>query len=274
MKVAILGLGLVGGSLGLALKGRGVRVVGVERRELLEHAAVLAVADELVDTADDGAVRAAYADVDMVVLAAPIQAILHELPRAVASARAVTDVGSTKRAIAGASSARHFVPGHPMAGGSSAGAENARRDLFQGRPWLLCPDGRDEDALGLVSELIGLVGADIVHLDADAHDRLVAVTSHAPQLLASLLVVLAERRRALAIAGAGFFATTQTAGGNPAIWRDILATNGDRIAEVLDELGRELDAVRRALASGDPATGITLIADARRIRSGTPRGSG
>lgn len=269
MRVAIFGLGLVGGSLGLALKGRGVHVTGVELTDVIEHAAVRAVADVVIDAADDVAVRAAYASVDLVVLAAPVGAIISELPRAVACAPAVTDAGSTKRAIArAAKDAAHFVPGHPMAGGSESGAEHARGDLFRERRWILCPEGRATTALEMTETMLTLVGAELVCLTAEDHDRSVALTSHAPQLLASLLVVLAERHRSTSTTGSGFWAMTQTAGANPTIWRDILATNGDYIAEALRDLGGEL-----ANIAADPSAGLAIIEEARRLRGGAASGS-
>lgn len=273
--VAIFGLGLIGGSLGLALKARGVRVVGVERSDMLQRAEVRAVSGSVIDRADDSAVRAAYAAADLVVLAAPVSAIVAELPRALASATAVTDVGSTKRVIAAASNgAPHFVPGHPMAGGSSSGAEHSRSDLFQGRRWILCSEGRSAAVVERVEELLTLVGAVVVRLDAVDHDRAVAVTSHVPQLLASWLVVLAERRGSTPVSGAGFAAATQTAGANPTIWRDILATNGDFIGEALTDLGGEIARIAQQLKAGDPSSGVELIEEARRLRGGTTRGSG
>jgi prephenate dehydrogenase len=269
MRIAIFGLGLVGGSLGLALKGRGVHVTGIELGELVEHAAVQAVADEVIDATNDVAVRAAYASVDLCVLAAPVSAIVSELPRAIASAPAVTDTGSTKRVIsAAAKDVAHFVPGHPMAGGSESGAEHARGDLFRERPWILCSHGRAAAAIETTEAMLTLVGAQLVRLSAEEHDRSVAFTSHAPQLLASLLVMLAERRGNMSTAGTGFWTMTQNAGANPAIWRDILATNGDFIAEALRELGSEL-----ASAATDPSAGLAIIEEARRLRGGANGGS-
>lgn len=274
MKVAIFGLGLVGGSLGLALKGRGVHVTGVELGSNVSVAAVRAVADTVIDSGDDSAVRAAYASVDLVVLATPVSSIVSELPRALDSAPAVTDAGSTKRVIAAASGASaHFVPGHPLAGGSSSGAEHARGDLFHGRRWVLCPDARDAQAVERTEEMVTLVGAEIVRMSVEDHDRSLAATSHVPQLLASLLVVLAARRGNASTTGTGFAVMTQTAGANPAIWRDILATNGDFIAHALNDLGGELGEMARGLLEGDPSAGVSVIEEARRLRSGAAGGS-
>src|SRR5207237_479272 len=109
------------------------------------------------------------------------------------SAQVITDCGSTKRSIcarvAGLPRARRFVPSHPMAGGPEGGSGLARADLFEGQTWLICPENADPDALERVEELVGLVGAKSVHISVAAHDRAVAFTSHAPQLLASALSV-------------------------------------------------------------------------------------
>lgn len=265
--VAIFGLGLIGGSLALALRARAVRVTGIDRGEVIQREEVRVVADVVIDTTDDRAVREAYQGVDLVVLAAPIAGIRAELGRALASAAVVTDVGSTKREIVrDAGAATHFVPGHPLAGGSESGAEHARGDLFHARRWILCPEGSSPAALERVETLVDLVGAQSLRLGVDAHDRAVAVTSHVPQLLASALVLLSERHQSGVAEGPGFASTTRIAGGNPEIWRDILATNADSIASVLGELAGELAALSKALEKGESDSALAVIAAARRSK--------
>jgi prephenate dehydrogenase len=268
--VAICGIGLIGGSLALALRGRGVRVTGIDRDDVIQDVIVQGITDSVVDRADDSAVRAVYASVDLVVLCAPIAGIRSELGRALGSAAVVTDVGSTKREIVtDAAHARHFVGGHPLAGGSEAGAASARGDLFHGRRWVLCPEDADSAAVEQVEALVSLVGAEPARMTAAAHDRAVAITSHLPQLLASALVGLSERHQSGLAEGPGFASTTRIAGGNPQIWRDILVTNADAVAAVLAELITDLETVQRSLERGEADAALSLVEAARRMRGGT-----
>ncbi len=227
-EVAILGLGLVGGSLAHACRARSLRVIGIDRANVLALPEARAAADVLVDVADDSAVRNALGAADLVVLAAPVSAIVSELPRALEAAALVTDCGSTKREIVyAAGSAAHFVGGHPLAGGTDAGVVHARADLFEGCRWILCPETATPEAVRTVEEFVRSLGAEVVFLSAKAHDQSVALTSHVVQLVGSALVLAAEKRGAEIAAGPGFVGATQGAGGNPDVWRDILATNAD-----------------------------------------------
>ncbi|GMV16862.1 MAG: prephenate dehydrogenase/arogenate dehydrogenase family protein [Polyangiaceae bacterium] len=269
MKLCVVGFGLIGGSIAAASRARrpGARVVAVDASAVLASASVRALSDERVDASDGPAVERALAAADLAVLAAPVSAIEAELGRALAHARLVTDCGSTKRAIVASaeSSVRRgrFVPGHPLAGGPSGGADAARADLFEGQRWILCPEAADADAFARVEAFVRALGATPVTMSAAEHDRAVALTSHVPQLLASALVVLSERRRAGAAEGPGFAGATRVAGGNPAVWRDILVTNADEIASALAELGAELSRVAGDLSRADPNAALALIESAR-----------
>ena len=156
-----------------------------------------------------------------------------------------------------------------MAGGPEGGAALARADLFQEQTWLLCPQHSDPDAVARVEELVALVGAKSVHLSLDAHDRAVAYTSHAPQLLASALSVLATRAHALPAAGPAYRATTRSAGGAEVMWHDIFAANADEISLVLRQLAAELEGVAQGLEASPPdlRAALTLLAQARLARS-------
>lgn len=274
MRLAIVGFGLIGGSLALAARARGVAtaVTAVDRPASLVRARERAAADTFVDVGDTGALHAALAAADLTVLAAPVSVIEELVAVALESAPVVTDAGSTKRAVtlAAARSPRRawFVPGHPMAGLPSGGVENARADLFEGRQWLLSPEGVEPSALGLVERLVSGVGATPERLSVEAHDRAVAVTSHVPQLLANALVVLAERGAARSAVGPAFEGATRVAGGAEAMWRDIFATNADEIARALAGLEDELGRVRQALARQPPDLGpaLALLERARLAR--------
>ena len=278
VRLTVIGFGLIGGSLALAARARSLssRVIGIDRSDVIANPTAHAAADEMVDASDESAVRRAIAEADLVVVATPVGAIEAMIGEILDLARTVTDCGSTKRAIverARKSSRRsRFVPGHPMAGLPFGGIERAREDLFVGRPWLLSPDGADSDALELVETLIRAVGAEPLHLTIEQHDRAVALTSHLPQLLASALSVLAEKRGAAVAAGPAFESATRVAGGGEAMWRDILATNADEVSAVIDALCDELEQVTRGLRKDPPDLGaaLNLLERARVVRGTKP----
>ena len=272
-RVAIVGLGLIGGSLGLSLKRKlsGVHVLGVDFAAVLAARQARGAADELVDAADDQAVLRAAESAELVVLATPVSAVIRALPALLERAQVVTDCGSTKRAIVAATAnvARRgrFVPGHPMAGRAGAGVEQASAEIFERRPWILCPDSSDKDAEALVEQMVRAVGAEPVRMSAEDHDRAVAITSHVPQLLASALAVLAQRRDADRSAGPAFESATRVAGGAESMWRDIFATNADEIVRALDELVAVLGNAAHDL--DDKAdNALALLREARRVRGG------
>ena len=257
-KIAILGLGLIGGSLALAARRTWPRglVIGVDDKAVLEQAMVL----HAIDVAADDPVVAAEAD--LVVLAAPVRAniaLLDELADHVTGSAVVTDVSSTKREIVAA--ARRlperlpFVGGHPFAGAPRGGIAHARPDLFTGRPWLFTPaDDRHGEALERLQRFVSAIGAVPRVLPPPAHDRLLAFLSHLPQLTASALmhVVGAEAGDdGLALTGRGLADTTRLASSPASIWQDICATNRDEVAAALDALIGELQTLRDDLGSGE-----------------------
>ncbi len=273
-RVAVFGLGLIGGSLALALRSRrpGVDVCGIDHPGVIASDAARAAAQTLLDAGDERSVTAAVNEADIVIFATPVRAICAALPRVLERARVVTDCGSTKRAIAAAAGASprrgRFVPGHPMAGRPGSGLAQATADLFQGRRWILCGENSDADAVEQVEGLIREVGAEPVRLTAEEHDRAVALTSHVPQVVASALKVLAARRNAELAAGPGFASATRVAGGSDAMWSDIFATNRDEVARALRELSGELEqaAVDLERDAETPSRILKLLAAARALR--------
>lgn len=270
-RLSIVGLGVIGGSLARALRARlpRLRLVGVERAEVVAAGAWPALVDECLVETDEAAVQAAFAGSDIIVLAAPINGIQRWLAPALASGRVVTDCGSTKRELVAAASrlsrASRFVPGHPMAGAGAARAA-AEADLFEGRSWILCPDGVDADALAGVESLIRTVGARSVHMTAAQHDRAVALTSHAPRLLSSVLTGLVERERAFAAAGPAFERLLRGAGGDTEMWGEVLRSNADEVARALRALLAELGRCTDGLERGELAPSLDVLAAAERAR--------
>jgi len=273
-QLAIFGFGLVGASIAAAVRqsAPNIEIVAIDLPEVIGTNAVRALAHQFVANDEPARIEAVARTADLCVLAAPVSVITAQLPGLLEFAQVVTDCGSTKRsicaAIARSPRAGRFVPGHPMAGGPEGGATLARSDLFRDQSWLLCPENSDKDAVSRVEALVQLVGAKVVHMTLAAHDKAVAYTSHAPQLFASALSALAADAGALAAAGPAFRATTRSAGGSEAMWRDIFAANADEIALVLRQLCAELGAVARGLegAPSDTHAALSLLARARAAR--------
>lgn len=248
-RVAIVGVGLIGGSLGLAIRERhpDVRVVGVDRDEdTLERARDRGAIHEGHRSLSEGAVGA-----DLVVLATPVSAILehlNELPSILDADALVTDVGSTKRAICQRGHdalGERFVGGHPLAGSERTGVDAARADLFQSRIWALTPENDGEPPTHL-SALIENLGATVMPMTSKRHDRVVAATSHLPQLLS---VALGARLaddvdhddrvgRLISSGGADWLRLARSPS---ALWRDVVATNADFIHDEIRTLVTELE---------------------------------
>jgi prephenate dehydrogenase len=255
-RVAIVGYGLIGASLGMAVKQQwpSALLIAVDRKDVIESA----MRRHAADIGGDDLVMAAEAD--LVVLAAPVRTnirLLGELAECVPGEALVTDVGSTKREVVEAARALperlRFIGGHPLAGAAAGGIVAARADLFRGRPWILTPgEPHGHTALELKAALEA-IGAQVQMLSPEAHDALVAYLSHLPQLVATALmhVVGAEAGAdGLALAGRGLRDTTRLAASPPDIWADILATNHDNIGPAVDRL---VAALRRLQAGMDPA---------------------
>jgi len=269
-QVSIIGLGLIGGSLARALRRAlpQLRLIGIERAATLPKLPA-GLVDEALAEHDEAAVDEALAASELICIATPVGAISGWLARALQHPGVVTDCGSSKRAIAEAASAlpdrRRFVPGHPMAG---AGADRGAlaSELFEGRTWLLCPEHADPLALDAVERLVARVGARPVRMTAVAHDRAVALTSHAPRLVASTLLALAEHEGALDAAGPAFERITRGAGGSLSMWRDILGSNADEIARALRLIVRELDSCAEELEGNRTDRNLRTLAAAERAR--------
>jgi prephenate dehydrogenase len=250
--IAIVGVGLIGGSIALAVKRRwpATTVVGIDRQPVLETARQTGVIDRGSEGLD-GVERA-----QLVVLAAPVlqnAAALQELPRVVQDA-VITDVGSTKRTIVEAARVLPpelpFVGGHPLSGAAAGGVEAARPDLFTDRPWLLTRSASTTDAaLDSLTRFVTGLGAIPRVIDAVEHDRLLAFLSHLPQLTVSALMhVVGDHAGAegLALAGRGLHDTTRLASSPASPWRDIVASNGDNIGIAIDALIAALDELKSA----------------------------
>ena len=259
--VAIVGVGLIGGSLGLALKARRLahRVVGVERSDDCLQAALARGA------IDSGtlSLTEAVADADIVVLCPAAGQILELLPSVLSAVKpgaVVTDVGSTKGAIVRqAGSAGAFVGGHPMCGSEQGGVEAATPLLFEEAAWAVTPsDASDPSAVQTVQKLAQSVGATTLLLAPDAHDAMLAVTSHLPHVLAAALIRQAHQMQGhhpqtQQLTAGSFNDGTRVAASPPEIWRDVCLSNRAALLHALQTFRGELDALEAAIADSDAA---------------------
>jgi prephenate dehydrogenase len=257
-KVAVLGVGLIGGSIGLAARRRlEAEVVGFGRSpERLARAVELGALDR-------GAASLAEAceGAELVFCAGPVAALPAQAGEALAASgpeTVVTDVGSTKgELVAALGGDERFIGGHPLAGAETAGVENAREDLFEGARWFLTPTERSSGLLydRLQRAVTGL-GARPQAIDPATHDRVMATISHLPHVVANALVAeaaetLTRDSERLPEVGPSFRDTTRVAGSNPAIWADIFASNADAVADSVEAVARRLQEAAALIRSGD-----------------------
>lgn len=261
MTVTIVGVGLIGGSLGLALarKRQDLRIIGWGRREsTLGRACELgAITGYSLD------LNAAVRESDLVVLCTPVDILPHQAVQVLQHCRrdaVVTDVGSVKASIVTAveqslpaDRAARFVGGHPLAGSELTGVEHARADLFEGKRCILTPGSvTSPAALDTAYEIWRTVGADVVLMRPDTHDRLLAATSHLPHVVATALVN-ALPSEAIPFVASGFLDTTRIAASSADVWIPILLHNREHILNEVRELNRQIAELVSALEAGDEA---------------------
>jgi prephenate dehydrogenase len=255
VRIALAGVGLIGGSIGLAARERlGAHVVGYNRSPaVLDLALERGAIDEAATSiAAIGAADIAIAGVAVDALPTVVASLCEALPDAV-----VTDVGSTKAALVDAIDHPNFIGGHPLAGAEATGVAHARADLFQGATWYLTPLPATPGVLyeRLARFVAGLGAVPTAIAPAD-HDRLMAVVSHLPHVVANLLVAqVAEALggETLPATGPSFRDATRVAGSNPELWAQIYSANRVALGEQIDDLVRRLGEVRALLDAGDPA---------------------
>lgn len=264
----VVGCGLIGGSIGLALRHAGWHVTGRDvDTATLEQALHLGALDAVGDDP--------IAEITFV--ATPVGATAAEVQRALATTSGiVTDVASVKAPLLPLMADPRYVGGHPMAGSEQEGVTGARADLFSGAVWVLTPvPDTDDEAFATVRSVVTSLGAEVVALPPEDHDRMVAVVSHVPHLAAATLMALAderssEHRALLRLAAGGFRDMTRVASGHPAIWPDICVTNKEAIVAALDRYVDELVRVRNIVAEGDRDALMARLHAARSARRSLP----
>lgn len=277
-KVAIIGLGLLGGSLGLALRERlpDIATTGYDRdpttRQRAAERGLVGTVCESAAEAVDGA--------DLVVLCVPVGAMAdaaRELAPALAAGAVVSDVGSSKRsvqkALAEVLPGHTVIPAHPVAGTEQSGPDAGFATLFEGRWCILTPpDGAPQEAIDRLSDFWQALGAKVELMDAEHHDLVLAVTSHIPHLIAYTIVGTASdmedvtRSEVIKYSAGGFRDFTRIAASDPVMWRDVFLSNRDAVLEMLGRFTEDLTALQRAIRSGDGETLHDLFSRTRAIR--------
>ncbi|WP_435416804.1 prephenate/arogenate dehydrogenase family protein [Parerythrobacter aurantius] len=277
-RVAIIGLGLLGGSLGLALRDRlpQVETTGYDRDPATrQRAAERGLVGTVCETAADAVARA-----DLVVLCVPVGAMgeaARELAPALSADAVVSDVGSSKRsvqkALAEALPGHVNIPAHPVAGTEQSGPDAGFATLFEGRWCILTPpEGAPQEAVRRLTALWQSLGAKVEIMDAEHHDIVLAVTSHIPHLIAYTIVGTASdmegvtRSEVIKYSAGGFRDFTRIAASDPVMWRDVFLNNRDAVLEMLGRFTEDLTALQRAIRSGDGETLHDLFSRTRAIR--------
>jgi len=280
-RVALIGLGLIAGSMAHAMRLHGLagEIVGTARSaETRETAAKINLCDRIVDTAAE-----AVQDADLVVLAVPVGAmgaVAAEIGPHLKQGATVTDVGSVKQAVIDAVGPHipegvDFVPGHPLAGTEHSGPLSGFASLFQNRWCLLVPTANSSaDAAARLRALWEGMGANVDEMDAEHHDLVLAVTSHTPHLIAYTMVGVADDLRrvtdseVIKYSAAGFRDFTRIAASDPTMWRDVFLTNKEATLEILGRFTEELFALQRAIRTGDGEHLFDYFTRTRAIRRG------
>lgn len=268
----VLGLGLIGGSLALALQRVGYEVGGSDSDDSrVENALQRSIIHH----------NGLFADAEVTFVATPVNTVADQVARALEmTTGVVTDVGSVKFHVAQSVSDARFVAGHPMAGSELDGLDGADAAMFEGAVWVLTPTASSSDeSFSILAGLITKLGAEVVALDPQHHDDLVAIVSHVPHLTAATLMRLADNRSEehlalLRLAAGGFRDMTRIASGRPGIWLDICDQNRDAIVRGLDSLISGLSEMRDIVSRGDRDALYLSLEQARRARMNLPIGAG
>ena len=279
-RVALIGLGLIASSMAHAMRRAGVagEIVGTARSaETRAIAEEIKLCDRIVASSAE-----AVEGADLVVLCVPVgamEAVAREIAPALKPGAVISDVGSVKRAVIEAVGPHlpegvHFIPAHPLAGTEHSGPRSGFAELFDNRWCILVPDGADATQVATYRGYWECLGANVEEMEADHHDLVLAVTSHAPHLIAYTMVGVADDLRrvtdseVIKYSAAGFRDFTRIAASDPTMWRDVFLTNKDATLEILGRFTEELFALQRAIRMGDGAHLHDYFTRTRAIRRG------
>ncbi len=268
--VAIIGVGLIGGSIGQALRQRGLagEVIGIGRRQASLDKALAAGA---IDRAELN-LEAGVASAEVVIVATPVDSIADFVQQALAASDEttwVTDAGSTKTAICadvGPSAAKRFIGSHPLAGDHRSGPENARADLLDAKTVVVTPgETTPADLANRAQTFWESLGANVVRMSPQQHDRALAATSHLPHLIASALAA-ATPDEWLSLAATGWADTTRIAAADPALWAQIFSQNKSALLESLDRMVQQMDQLREDISAENWSQIEDTLQQAKRTR--------
>ena len=280
-KVALIGLGLIAGSMAHAMRrdGLAAEIVGTARSaETRDVAREIGLCDRVVDSASE-----AVEGADLVVLAVPVGAmgrVAEEIAPHLAPGTTITDVGSVKKDVIDSVGPHlpegvHFIPGHPLAGTEHSGPRSGFAELFENRYTLLTPaEGSAPEAVAKLRALWEGMGANVEEMDAEHHDLVLAVTSHTPHLIAYTMVGVADHLRrvteseVIKYSAAGFRDFTRIAASDPTMWRDVFLTNKEAVLDILGRFTEELFVLQRAIRMGDGDALHDYFTRTRAIRRG------
>ena len=277
-KLTIIGVGLIGSSLSLALKQAGAvgQVTGFGRNQQnLARGIELGVLDNFADS-----IEASVSDADVIVVAVPLGAmrqVFTALKPAIKQGAIITDVGSAKGSVVTAARAElgalfpRFVPGHPIAGTEKSGVEAGFASLYQKRRVIMTPlPQTDQDAISVIDEMWRHCGSIIEYLSVEHHDKVLAATSHLPHMLAYALVHqlsnLNDHEEIFRYASGGFRDFTRIASSDPVMWRDVCIANGDALVSLIEQYQEELDRVKSAINAVDADELLKLFGRAKSER--------
>jgi len=269
----IIGTGLLGGSLGLAMKAAGYqgRVLGLNRRDETSRAALAVGA---IDDAVEGYKQAVEAD--LVVVGVPLSAfagVFEQLARNLKPTAVITDLGSTKMSVQQAAEAKlsnpaRFVGSHPMAGSEKQGPEAAYAELFDGKPCIVAPSEKSGvDAIAAVESLWQTLKMNVIRMTPNAHDQHVAATSHLPHAVAVMLVNVVAELTGYETASTGFRDTTRLAASNPSMRLDIMLANREALSETIDAAVGRLNTLKKLLDESDGDAIHAMLQDAQKKRA-------
>ena len=278
--ITLIGIGLIGSSIARAIKKRNKLAKNLTltdvNAEVRVNAGEIGLGDHIVDD-----LEVAVKDADCVILCTPIgnyAEIMKKISNHLKPGCIVSDVGSVKRAPIADMSPHipddvHFVPGHPIAGTEQSGPESGFAELFEGRYWLLTPNPETErSAIQRMRSLFEGVGAMVEEMDPDYHDKVLAITSHLPHLIAYTIVGTADdledqtQADLIRFSASGFRDFTRIAGSNPIMWRDIFLNNREAVLEMLQRFTEDLTVLQRAIRWGEAQTLEDLFTRTREIR--------
>jgi cyclohexadieny/prephenate dehydrogenase len=279
-RVALIGLGLIASSMAHAMRRAGLagEIVGYARTaETREVARDIGFCDRVVQSA-----REAARDADLVVLAVPVGAmgtVAEEIGPELKPGATLTDVGSVKRHVLRAvgpyvPEGVHFIPAHPLAGTEYSGPRSGFATLFDNRWCILVPEGADRQATERLAQLWRGMGANVDEMDAEHHDRVLAVVSHTPHLIAYTMVGVADHlenvtdSEVIKYSASGFRDFTRIAASDPTMWRDVFLTNRDATLDILGRFAEELFVLQRAIRMGDGDLLHDYFTRTRAIRRG------